>query len=727
MGRRALQFDDWLAEAHIGNGLSKPQRGRLQKEFFWPALVIPRLLGLSVFFFVGWAMCTARRNLLPARGMPEANEAVVTINWLLLVLIVLAVAYVVLIWKRRAMRASLTGTKQADWPLLTGDIPFLMLILRPRTHFAVTRAMARSWLSSLLVLASVLATVVFAAAIVNPHFVADWLPRALFLPVMLGGGVLLLGEVAALSHRWTTPLLLILALIGGFLGWYFDHFNDVRWLKAAAPSKATAEAQQLYLPQAIERWRRDNCDSNGCPRPIVIAGAGGASRAGFYTASVVGALIDLGRAQPGIYGDIRSRIFAMSTVSGSSAGAVMMRAALADAAETGDPGKPPCRQEAGDGAWVGSKRAAGARQALFDAGASWRDCFEQLMAGDFLSPVFVGLAYRDNFPLGNPLSRRAWWGDRAVLLEQAFERRYHDITGKGAGPCRETDTAGLCRRVGHHPDIPRGWLPLLFLNGTSVSTGRRIIASDVRIGCMDKSGQPFLEFAYDYVELRDPSVRGATGCPLAASAAADNILLSTGATMSARFPVISPHGVIRENASNTIIDGIVDGGYFENDGLATLADIVTALKTTNLDPIAIRIVNEPENAPSPHQLGAKRPDLPKTGERALFDVYTSALSALYATRSGHEDGHAAYLYQTIGNSASVIEIGVYPPKASSENVPRALCRRKVDGDIKMEVVSMSWWMSQPVQAYLDAQLCDARNWKPLVCRLKKTDQTVEGC
>jgi hypothetical protein len=37
----------------------------------------------------------------------------------------------------------------------------------------------------------------------------------------------------------------------------------------------------------------------------------------------------------------------------------------------------------------------------------------------------------------------------------------------------------------------------------------------------------------------------------------------------------------------------------------------------------------------------------------------------------------------------------------------------------MKVVSMSWWMSQPVQAYLDAQMCALENEK-LACALRWT-------
>lgn len=86
--------------------------------------------------------------------------------------------------------------------------------------------------------------------------------------------------------------------------------------------------------------------------------------------------------------------------------------------------------------------------------ASWRDCLQKILAGDLLSPVLVGLIYRDTFPMGNPVTGEPWWNDRAVLLEQALERRYKRVVTGFAGNCAEEDTkpTGLCRHFGYHPD-----------------------------------------------------------------------------------------------------------------------------------------------------------------------------------------------------------------------------------------------------------------------------------
>ena len=50
---------------------------------------------------------------------------------------------------------------------------------------------------------------------------------------------------------------------------------------------------------------------------------------------------------------------------------------------------------------------------------------------------------------------------------------------------------------------------------------------------------------------------------------------------------------------------------------------------------------------------------------------------------------------------------------------RGLCRRTITNKASMSFVSMSWWMSHPVQAYLDAQLCVRANWVRLQCELRE--------
>jgi hypothetical protein len=574
MGRRALQFDEWVPEAHRPDRLhlDDADRVRLQQDYYWLATWIPRALGLVVFAATAVALYRTQQNLVPATGLEQARLAVSQASKLLVVTAGVAAVYLgfVLYWRElraRIKRQNKNDPLSIEEPLLIGAQSVLRLAVK--RDWPALRAIFVSPLNKTLILLAAFVTLLFVLAISAPDFVSGWFPRAMFLPILLGGFVLLFGEIASLSHRYSTPLLVCFFFFGGVLGFWLKYYNDVRWIGPnSAPSAGLSSGarHQLGLAEAIDRWRTDNdCkEPKECPRPIVIAGAGGASRAGFFTASVVGAMIDAGAAaKDRDLGNVRSRIFALSTVSGSSVGAVMMRAAWMDALEKKSLDKPPC-EESGTTAWFRGDTSPSSDKTGARPGMSWRDCFQKLLAGDFLSPVFVGLTYRDIFPLGNLFTGKGFGEDRSGLLEQSFERWYRKMTGADDVACSAGDNTGLCRQLGHLPDRPDTvqageWIPLLFVNGTSVATGRRIIVSDVRIGCILDGTRRFLEFAYDYRELRDPSVRNNHDhCSDVVSDPDGNgidMRLSTVAMMSARFPLVSTHGVIsapRDNPSTRI-------------------------------------------------------------------------------------------------------------------------------------------------------------------------------
>ena len=220
----------------------------------------------------------------------------------------------------------------------------------------------------------------------------------------------------------------------------------------------------MKLNDAVNLWMDENgCkpDPAKCPRPIIVAGAGGASRAGFFTASVIGHLMDgaehyVATAMPALdAAAVRKRIFAISGVSGSSVGAVMTVTAMA---RSGVDTKQPCTNRT-PALWYGEKIN------------NWRDCLEALTAGDFLTPVVLGLIFNDRVSFG-------WWQDRAAVLEQSWEDRFADLAGASAdAKWREKCPGDLrCAFMTLRP-TPEQWLPLLVINGTSVVTGRRIVTS----------------------------------------------------------------------------------------------------------------------------------------------------------------------------------------------------------------------------------------------------------
>jgi hypothetical protein len=719
--RRALQYDDWQWKGRSGR-LSPERRRELQQEFGAAALAIPRALGFLVFCFVALGMWTARRNLADATdGLPPAQDASARILVLLIALAVVAIGYALAVLIRRDLEARLTG-RPREPALLAGRIPLLTVILQPMKHHARLRWSQLSWLHQALGVAWIVVAAVFVLALVKPHVLGEWLPRILFLPLLIGGSVLLLGEIAALSHRWRIPLLAILVAVSVGLTTWFDRSNDTRWTTppaAQAGSAAVGATRQISFPEAVQRWRQANqcgdpAPPASCPDPIVIAGAGGASRAAFQTATVVGALLDLNRldVEHRRYADIRSRLFGFSTVSGSSLAAVVIRAALTDALERGHADTPPCRAFAGAGWWGVTRSGRAALDAEadmpFNPTRSWRDCFQQLMAGDYLSAVMVGLAFRDNFPLGNPLSRRVLWSDRAALLEQAFERRYHRITGLGAAVCSPQVATGLCRRVGYHPDPQRAgaWLPLLFINGSADASGRRILTSDIGVTDGVAPDDAVVRLASDTRDLR--GAPPPDGDPASRLPAGSDLMLSTAATLGCRFPGSAAQGPAREQS------GAIER---ENDGLASAADIVRALRRAGLKPIVIHIGNESINhAGTDRRQAGPAASRPSGAEPALFDPCFSVLRGFLAPRSAAADEHAEVVKAALGEPQRFVAIAVRP--ITSGTGP--LCRYPKTAKASIRFMSTSWWVSQPVQAYLDAQLCAEENWEQLVGLLKNT-------
>ena len=197
--------------------------------------------------------------------------------------------------------------------------------------------------------------------------------------------------------------------------------------------------------------------------------------------------------------------------------------------------------------------------------------------------------------------------------------------------------------------------------------------------------------------------------------------------MSARFPIISPAGVLR-NKDDDAVDRVVDGGYFENDGLATATDIGLLLVEHGLRPVILHVTNEPiegRRRPTPPPADTEHaeestawrdprpepsPTLPDALDITWLQSLTTPIKGLYQTRSGHgaeAAGAAVRLVESLAWNtickgapecpAHYIRVAVY------DHLPDK------DGEVELPEVSMSWWLSQPVQAYLDSQLSHPEN------------------
>ncbi len=433
-----------------------------------------------------------------------------------------------------------------------------------------------------------------------------------------------------------------------------------------------------------------------------------------------------------------------------------------------------------------------------DVTTSWRACLQALVSGDYLSPAFVGLAFRDNFSPPNPVSGGSllFSDDRAALVEQAWERHYDQVV-RGEIPgfsgqlyqdlaAPKGPDSGLRERFGFVSDkiakLDGAWLPLLLLNGTSVATGARVIASDLVSTRAAPGGGghapgrfSIYPAAFDVFEMLstpclESQVQG-DSCKTAHDGMADvptsrqsaDIRLSTAALLSARFPIISPAAIVRAGGAGETGDRIVDGGYFENAGLTTAMDVARELRRLGVVPVVLWVQNGPRtdsgdpvspDAPPPSAMagslvpprGAGTPELNRadpTGVERVFGVVVTPVVALSTTRDGHgleessdaqrelwllnrdvepEDpkqiGSSYFMFGMFENPKFSPDAGQPPPAGACAPLARDWCA----GTDRMSEVSMSWWLSQSVQAELNSQTCDLRNRQTMADLARRLSQ-----
>ena len=241
--------------------------------------------------------------------------------------------------------------------------------------------------------------------------------------------------------------------------------------------------------------------------------------------------------------------------------------------------------------------------------------------------------------------------------------------------------------------------------------------------------------AYDLHEI----LSGKEECPQSQCMNSDHkikdIRLATAATNSARFPIISPPGTLRQekveekNGKSDVIDRIIDGGYFENDGITTTLDLVRALQRVGLKPAVVHLANDPLPYTRDHPSRTQQkkfgdndwrlnsPTIPVAEDKSWLLFLRGPLGGLLATRGARSSYALQDLEASLNNKTAFAEILVYgeplngfSAKSSaigSENGCHDVTPAEPGAPLKD--VSMSWWLSQPVQEYLDAQLALARN------------------
>lgn len=358
-----------------------------------------------------------------------------------------------------------------------------------------------------------------------------------------------------------------LPLIGLLIGWAMlcSLWNDnhrIRTVSIEPPLILPSQPDKAPVQQAYRAWhaavqKAHPLAANGASpaaRPVfIVATEGGGIRAAYWTALVLSALQDQSLDQRKAWTethpaqppppDFVSHLFAVSGVSGGSLGAVVFNALLAE-----------------------------------NVAYPMKDRAHDVLRQDFLSPTLAAMFFPDLIQRFLPFRIPA--ADRGAVLEKAWEYGWErTITGGDQGADKPNRLAQPLRKLWSdwRGDVP---LPALFLNGTRVESGKRIITSNVPINPGSR---------IDFADAEDAEVKlGNDG--------ARDMPVSTAAHMSARFTYVSPAGLLPDGGH------VVDGGYFENSGAATalevLYEVEAAIQSEGSGEVVVPVIIEIRNGPT---------------------------------------------------------------------------------------------------------------------------------
>ncbi len=478
---------------------------------------------------------------------------------------------------------------------------------------------------------------------------------ALIILSMSVASVVFLGSIATWIHeRHGVPIAPIALALAAF----YSIWNDSHLVRRITGDPSPVAARR-DIPTQFKLWRADSASG----QLVLVAASGGGLRAAYWTAVSLAALQDS-------IPDFNRHVFAISSVSGGSVGASVYAALVRDSAAS--PGKVKCLD-------TGTTR-------------SFSHCVRDFMAEDYLSPVLAKMVGPDFVQAFLPFPWRQL--DRSLGLEESWEDSYEKVTGM---PTWRRGFLALYRG-----GLAPLTVPALFLNTTHVETGKRYITTPLTRG---DSTPPLggrkqtMHDSQDLLELMG-----------------SDLPLSTAAHNSARFTYVSPAGRIQRG--DTIEYGhVVDGGYFENSGLATLREILEAIRS--VDDSSRAIVLYLCNDPLPCRTKPKRDSLPVMARSAVVD-WLSPIRALLSTR----DARGSLSRVDIADLPNVefIQLNVCDALTSSaptQGDSATLGSVQRDKQARERVVSppLGWLLSKVARDWMDSSLtAGAVSFRPSDCR-----------
>jgi hypothetical protein len=452
----------------------------------------------------------------------------------------------------------------------------------------------RGW--TLLALLAAVPILIFIVLLVDPRLVA----RAFATPALalfaigswnLSTGFLLV--YLPLSYRrtvWTAVPLLFAAL---FSAWVENHNTP------SGPPPTLMAARSADTRRTLsEQWAHwtATLDSGPCAKgPIyLVAASGGASRAAFWMAELLTTLEqEMRDRSPDHRACFMRRIFAISGVSGGSLGAATVVSLLADEQVRG---------------------------------ASWPSLPGQAAAflqNDMLAPVAGYLLFPDLVQRFLPFA--VYSADRSRGLERTWQADWDDLERTWTGATRATPSNWFGRPLEDlYQDGRADTLPSLFLNTTRVADGRRVLQSNIAFTPDDT-----YDLLSDGFLTRDLTLAGAVH-------------------NSARFLYVSPAGLVWHAPStpNQKMEParwgyLVDGGYFENSGAATLVPLIQQIPEQDRWRLSLILIsNSASDGRSDYVCDDDSPDQPGPSAISSFLIEATAPPlALYDTRNAR--AHAA--------------------------------------------------------------------------------------
>lgn len=521
-----------------------------------------------------------------------------------------------------------------------------------------------------LIATAILALAFFVWATLAP-MQTTWLGSGTVLLITTGLWVTTGTVLVLIGIRFRFPILAALFVWALIVSPWADRNHVVR---TSGPVDNPLVAGRPDVIGQLESWYSRMAPGEGGPVPIfVVATEGGGIRAAYWTASVLTLLQDK-------HPQFADHLFAISGVSGGSVGAAVFEALLVQRREEARP--------------LDASHPAGVRRPPMEG--KLREAAQRVLSADALTPTLAAMTQPDLVQRFLPFG----WPDRESALETGWERGWLDgMEGD------RTFTNGMLAAVGGDPA-----LPALFLNGTMVETGDRVITSTVRIRppvgdrlCPGPPPRGRTEILGEFRNAFD-----------AFTYLRQDVPFSSAAGLSARFPYISPGGRLpglpKEGKPTPPVGHVVDGGYFEVSATVTAAEIVTVINRVQawhqkcgdwkrrITPYVILIDSanastRSDNAPAKCKCDLSQPSFPprrdlkgptSPGSNDRVAEITSPVRALLASRGARG-------LQAIGDIGELFT-------SQAEPGPRVIEFRLIERDIPLP---LGWLLSKRSRNLID--------------------------